>query len=81
MIFLRHNCEQSDNLDSYGWLEHDGRNFGVQDIQDKLVRIQTSFVKRQGGTNGGDWTAKISVEPRVRFFSSFSKLFSPVKDF
>ncbi|XP_043273093.1 mannosyl-oligosaccharide glucosidase GCS1 [Venturia canescens] len=58
---FRHWCEQGDRLDRYAWLEHDGRNFGTQEIVDGGVVIRTSFVKKVGGSNGGDWTARISV--------------------
>jgi len=27
-IDIRHSCERADNLQSYGWLGHDGRNWG-----------------------------------------------------
>ena len=63
--FDRHLCQQDDNLQSYGWIEHDGVNFGVQEIYDNDMKITTSFVKRPGGVNGGDWTARITVEPLV----------------
>ena len=52
-------------MERYGWLEHDGRNFGVQEILDKFIKLETSFVTRGGGDHGGDWTARIRVEPRV----------------
>ncbi|XP_049939274.1 mannosyl-oligosaccharide glucosidase [Schistocerca serialis cubense] len=58
---IRHWCEQSDNLDRYTWTAHDGRNFGIQEIDDGPFRITTSFVKRLGGSHGGEWTARISV--------------------
>lgn len=57
----RHWCEDGDNLDRYGWIEHDGRTFGVQEIEDGPFKITTSFVKKPGGRRGGDWTARISV--------------------
>ncbi|PNF40173.1 Mannosyl-oligosaccharide glucosidase GCS1 [Cryptotermes secundus] len=58
---IRHWCEDGDNLGRYGWLEHDGRNFGLQEIEDGPFNITVSFVKRPGGNHGGDWTARISV--------------------
>nr|SVE77464.1 EOG090X024P [Daphnia lumholtzi]SVE78094.1 EOG090X024P [Daphnia lumholtzi] len=53
-----------DNLEQYGWKEHDGRNFGVQVVIDKFIQLETSFVTKLGGKHGGDWTARIQVEPR-----------------
>lgn len=60
-----HWCEQGDGLDQYGWLQHDGSSFGVQEVVDGPFIITTSFVKRLGGSNGGDWTARVSVDTKV----------------
>ncbi|KAF7994307.1 hypothetical protein HCN44_003397 [Aphidius gifuensis] len=61
---FRHWCEQGDKLDKYGWLEHDGKTFGIQEIHDSDVIIKTSYVKKPGGRHGGDWTARISATPK-----------------
>ena len=61
---LRHWCSQDDQLSSYGWVAHDGVNFGAQEIIDKYVILTTDFVKKQGGTHGGDWSAKFGLIPR-----------------
>jgi len=58
---LRHWCEQGDNLKKWGWEKHDGRNFGIQRIQDRGVALTTSFVKVPGGIHGGDWSARIEA--------------------
>ncbi|KAF7686967.1 mannosyl-oligosaccharide glucosidase [Silurus meridionalis] len=58
-VDLRHTCEQGDGLRSYGWLMHDGINFGTQHIQDTDFTLTTTFVKRMGGKHGGDWTWRI----------------------
>ncbi|XP_041477006.1 mannosyl-oligosaccharide glucosidase-like [Lytechinus variegatus] len=58
---FRHTCEQGDGLDKYGWIEHDGVNFGIQDIFDGPFQIKTAFAKSGGGLQGGDWSASISV--------------------
>lgn len=57
----RHWCEIGDGLDKYGWTHHDGRSFGVQEIEDYPFSLETSFVKFPAGRHGGDWTARISV--------------------
>ncbi|XP_014255518.1 mannosyl-oligosaccharide glucosidase GCS1 [Cimex lectularius] len=59
---IRHWCEQDDHLNYYTWTKHDGKTFGVQQINDGDFQITTSFVKRPGGTQGGDWTTRISVK-------------------
>ncbi|KAG8041178.1 hypothetical protein G9C98_002166 [Cotesia typhae] len=62
---FRHWCEQGDKLDKYGWLEHDGKTFGVQEIHDGDLIIKISYVKKPGGRHGGDWTARIGVTSKV----------------
>ncbi|CAM9340838.1 unnamed protein product, partial [Hapterophycus canaliculatus] len=44
---LRHECNEGDGVGPYGWIEHDGRSFGKQDITDDKagVRLVTSVVK------------------------------------
>uniref|UniRef100_A0A670JK55 Mannosyl-oligosaccharide glucosidase n=1 Tax=Podarcis muralis TaxID=64176 RepID=A0A670JK55_PODMU len=64
-VRLRHTCEQSDGLPRYGWLLHDGVNFGVQEIQDVGLSLQTEFVKRPGGQHGGDWSWRVTVRPEL----------------
>ncbi|NXO59701.1 MOGS glucosidase, partial [Aramus guarauna] len=58
---LRHTCEQSDGLSRYGWLMHDGENFGVQEIRDGDLFLKTEFVKRPGGEHGGDWSWRVTA--------------------
>ncbi|XP_072112947.1 mannosyl-oligosaccharide glucosidase [Mobula birostris] len=63
-VNLRHTCEQGDRLPSYGWLMHDGINFGVQEIKENDFILTTEFVKRLGGQHGGDWTWRITAKPQ-----------------
>lgn len=58
---LRHECSEGDGLGPYGWVEHDGRSYGKQDIDDEKagVRLVTSMVKpaqldHRGGSVGAD---------------------------
>jgi mannosyl-oligosaccharide glucosidase len=32
----RHWCDQNDKLVKYGWVAHDGRNFGIHDIYENV---------------------------------------------
>ncbi|ORX92341.1 glycoside hydrolase [Basidiobolus meristosporus CBS 931.73] len=61
---IRHSCEQGDNLDSYGYLRHDGRTFGQQEIKDSAnnIILTTEFIKAPG-EHGGDWAVRISGKP------------------
>ncbi|XP_052066310.1 mannosyl-oligosaccharide glucosidase-like [Mytilus californianus] len=63
VIKIRHWCDQGDYLKKYGWLKHDGKNFGVQEIVENNFKFNTSFVKRPGGINGGDWSSRITAIP------------------
>lgn len=44
---LRHWCRQEDRLQKYGWLQHDGRAYGYQTIEDQHNRmhVQTHYVR------------------------------------
>ncbi len=60
---LRHWCEQSDDVDSFGWTKHNGLDFGQQKIYDRGLKLTTEFVKKpENGDNGGEWSARIRVE-------------------
>ncbi|XP_053921994.1 mannosyl-oligosaccharide glucosidase isoform X3 [Cuculus canorus] len=61
---LRHTCEQSDGLSRYGWLLHDGENFGTQEIEDGKLWLKTEFVKRPGGEHGGDWSWRVTARAK-----------------
>jgi len=43
---LRHDAEERDKITKYGWLQHDGDSFGVQEIldRDKNVNMTTTFI-------------------------------------
>ncbi|XP_055695193.1 mannosyl-oligosaccharide glucosidase [Lutzomyia longipalpis] len=62
---IRHWCELNDRMDKYGWIQHDGRTFGVQEIHDGPLKLETSFVKFPGGQFGGDWTARVTVSSEM----------------
>lgn len=64
MLALRHWCDQADGLSSYGWRVNDGRDVGIQSLEDKHVTLETTFVKRHGGLHGGEWSARVTVLPR-----------------
>ncbi|XP_076466816.1 mannosyl-oligosaccharide glucosidase-like [Babylonia areolata] len=61
---LRHWCDQADGLHGYSWLLHDGKSFGIQELEDKAFMVKTEFVKRAGGHHGGDWTTRITMMPK-----------------
>lgn len=46
---------------SYNWIEHDGRNYGIEQIIAGNHNITVAFVKRPATPSGGDWSARISV--------------------
>ncbi|NWX28073.1 MOGS glucosidase, partial [Notiomystis cincta] len=57
-----HTSEQQDGVRRYGWLMHDGENFGVQEIRDQGLVLRTEFVKQPGGEHGGDWSWRVTAK-------------------
>ncbi|KAF8099172.1 hypothetical protein N665_0248s0002 [Sinapis alba] len=65
MYVMRHFCENSDDLSSFGWREHNGRDFGSQELVENDMILETSFVKTKGDGSfgyGGDWSVRIDVK-------------------
>lgn len=53
-------------MSKYGWIAHDGRNFGIHDVYESAKNgywIRNSWVKRYGGKYGGDWTVRTRIAP------------------
>ncbi|CDP19898.1 unnamed protein product [Coffea canephora] len=61
---MRHICQDSDELRTYGWTEHNGRDYGHQILVDQDMTLKTSFLKSKehGSSYGGDWAVRIEVE-------------------
>lgn len=61
---VRHVCQDSDELSTYGWTEHNGRDYGHQVVVDQDTTLKTSFVKTKGDGSGygGDWAVRIDVQ-------------------
>lgn len=61
---MRHICQDSDELSTYGWTHHNGRDFGHQLLVDQDMTLATSFLKSKGVGSGygGDWTVRINVQ-------------------
>ncbi|KAJ2161219.1 Processing alpha glucosidase I [Coemansia sp. RSA 552] len=57
----RHSCELADGLDEYGYLRHNGRDFGEQVMRDTDhgVEITSQFVKVPG-ERGGSWAVRFT---------------------
>ncbi|XP_062110650.1 mannosyl-oligosaccharide glucosidase GCS1 isoform X3 [Humulus lupulus] len=62
--FMRHVCQDSDDLSKYGWTHHNGRDFGNQLIVDQDMTLTTSFLKlkQEGSGYGGDWAVRIDMQ-------------------
>ncbi|KAJ0235419.1 hypothetical protein HA466_0266020 [Hirschfeldia incana] len=60
---MRHFCENSQDLKSFGWKEHNGVDFGRQEILDRDMILETSFVKSKEESlgYGGDWSVRINL--------------------
>ncbi|KAK9120064.1 hypothetical protein Scep_018157 [Stephania cephalantha] len=68
--FMRHVCQDSDELGKYGWTEHNGRDYGRQVIVDQDITLTTSFLKSfgEGSGYGGDWAVQIDAQNRRNEF-------------
>ena len=65
-IKIHANVENNDKIQRMGWLEHDGENFGSQDIILKNFQIRTQFLKAEhSGKHAGKWTSRITIVPNV----------------
>ncbi|KAJ9549525.1 hypothetical protein OSB04_022068 [Centaurea solstitialis] len=62
--FMRHVCQDSDDLQTYGWNKHNGRDFGHQVLIDHGMTLTTSFLKSKvdGSGYGGDWAFRVGVQ-------------------
>ncbi|KAG5521863.1 hypothetical protein RHGRI_034177 [Rhododendron griersonianum] len=60
---MRHVCQNADELKKYGWMRHNGRDYGHQELVDQDMTLMTSFFKSKedGSGYGGDWTVRIDV--------------------
>ncbi|KAG7390199.1 hypothetical protein PHYBOEH_007073 [Phytophthora boehmeriae] len=61
---LRHQCRQEDRLQRYGWLQHDGSNYGLQTVEDQYNRVEltTSYARlHSDGVRG--WAARVDAAP------------------
>ena len=61
--FLRHVCQDSDELSTYGWIAHNGRDYGHQVLVDHGLFLTTSFLKEKGEGSGygGDWAVRLNA--------------------
>lgn len=60
---IRHEAQQRDGLQQYGWAQHDGESFGVQHLHDGLYNITTSWAKNwsPGSPGCGDLGVSVSA--------------------
>lgn len=49
----RHEAQQRDGLAKYGWLQHDGERYGLQELWDEQFNISTAWVGAGLGAGGG----------------------------
>ena len=61
---MRHVYQDSDELSTYGWTSHNGRDFGHQLLVDEDMTLATSFLKSKedGSGYGGDWAVRINMQ-------------------
>ena len=61
---MRHVCRHEDDLSTYGWTRHNGRDFGHQVLVDHSMTLTTEFLKskEEGSGYGGDWAVRINMQ-------------------
>ncbi|XP_068667397.1 mannosyl-oligosaccharide glucosidase GCS1 [Aristolochia californica] len=61
---MRHVCQASDDLSTYGWTHHNGRDYGKQVLVDHGLTLTTSFLKAKmkGSGYGGDWAVRVDAQ-------------------
>ncbi|KRX98514.1 putative mannosyl-oligosaccharide glucosidase [Trichinella pseudospiralis] len=59
---IRHWCDQNIGVGQYGWLEHDSRLYGIQQITDYPLSIETTMIKRPLKDHPGDWTLRVQAK-------------------
>lgn len=64
---IRHEASQNDGLSTYGWIRHDGQNYGRQAILDEDYNISASWVKSVSprSPGGGDWALHLTAGLRA----------------
>ncbi|KAL2547190.1 Mannosyl-oligosaccharide glucosidase GCS1 [Forsythia ovata] len=65
---MRHVCQDSDELKTYGWTQHNGRDYGHQILVDQELKLTTSFFKykEKDSGYGGDWAVRIEAQSDKR---------------
>ncbi|CAD7700286.1 unnamed protein product [Ostreobium quekettii] len=63
MNSVRHLAGAPPGATKFGWLRHDGANFGIQEVVDGNMTIKTSWVKHHHPESGigGDWSVRVSA--------------------
>lgn len=64
---LRHVCQNSDELKTFGWTHHNGRDYGRQVLVDQEFTLTTSFLKSRVAESGygGDWTVRLEAQAEM----------------
>lgn len=64
----RHDCDENDSIDGYGWKYHDGRSFAIQEIRDtpNNYLIETSWLKTGHEAASGSKRSSGSWAVRIR---------------
>ncbi|CAI9785085.1 unnamed protein product [Fraxinus pennsylvanica] len=81
---MRHVCQNSDELKTYGWTHHNGRDYGHQVLVDQEFTLMTSFLKYKEKESGygGNWAVRIEAQSdkHVEVMSELVHIFFYVAD-
>mmetsp|Transcript_37923 Transcript_37923/g.46214 ORF Transcript_37923/g.46214 Transcript_37923/m.46214 type:complete len:89 (+) Transcript_37923:213-479(+) len=61
---LRHECSYYDNMNKYGWENHDGQSYAMQTIEDggNGVKLSVQWVKPELDSDPNHWVLRIDGE-------------------
>lgn len=67
MTQIRHTCSYYDQLTKYGWQQHDGLSFGLQEINDPQngAELTVQWVKPELDSDPNHWILRVTTEALV----------------
>lgn len=76
----RHEAQQRDGLAKYGWLQHDGQKYGLQELWDEHYNITTAWVSQLGVQLAGAYCpCSVSFRTGTRCRASTAACSPPVR--
>lgn len=65
---MRYECRIEDELERWGWQEHDGSRYGVQVIEDPKLNLKLTIKMVKSAESAG-WNVRIFADPLAKELS------------